>query len=183
MVRAHFAIIGAVSLVLSLLLSLPARAAPTTPLEQPKWSELTPQQQQVLAPLAKDWDGLESFRRKKWLGIVQRYPSMTPQQQQRISTQMKTWAAMTPAERNAARERFKKLNKAPPEQREAIKQKWQQYNQLPESEKQKLKQRAAKNAVKRGSRSTPRPLTHPAPTPLARPVLPDPSLSGTAAAK
>jgi hypothetical protein len=160
------------------LLAQPAQAAPGTPLNPPKWSALTPQQQQVLAPLSKDWDGMESFRRKKWLGIAQRYPTMTPEQQQRVSTQMKTWAAMTPAQRNLARETYKKLNKAPPAQREAVKEKWQQYNQLSEAEKEKLKQRAAKkNALKHSGHATaPRPLTHPAPSAV-------PALSGTAAAR
>src|ERR1700745_3911805 len=137
-----FAIIGAVTL--SIGISSPAIAATTVPLEQPlsqpNWAELNPQQKQILAPLAKDWDAMESFRRKKWLGIANRYPAMTPEQQQRVQVQMKPWANLTPEERNAARQKFKKQHTAPHEQREAKRQKWEEYKQLPESEKQKFRE-------------------------------------------
>jgi hypothetical protein len=45
------------------------------PLSQPSWSELNPDQKRILAPLSGDWDKMEGFRRKKWLGIAQRYQS------------------------------------------------------------------------------------------------------------
>ena len=34
---------------------------------RPLWSELSPKQQAVLAPLAADWESLDSIRRKKWV--------------------------------------------------------------------------------------------------------------------
>ena len=178
MARALVAILAAITL----LFALPARseAASTAPLEQPKWSQLTPQQQQILAPLAKDWDGFVPSRRKKWLGIAKHYPTMTPEQQQRIQTQMKPWASLTPEERNVARANFKKKNKETAEQREARRKKWEQYQALPESEKKKFRERAARKSPlghAAGSRYTPVPPTHPA-TPAAPPTL-----SGTAAAK
>jgi Protein of unknown function (DUF3106) len=146
MARQYIAVIGAVSLILCLQLSS-VQAAPTTTLQQPNWAELSPQQKQILAPLANDWDGLESYRRKNWLGIAQRYPTMPPEQQQRVSAKMKAWAAMTPHERNLAREKFKKLNKVPPEQRAARREKWEQYRALPEPEKKKLREVAAKKRL------------------------------------
>jgi hypothetical protein len=191
MARAFFAILGTVSLILALsaapVVAAPATVLEPTVLDQPKWSALTPQQRQILAPLAKDWDGLESFRRKKWLGIAQRYPTMQPEQQQRVSTQMKTWAALPPEERNVAREKFKKLKTAPPEQREVRRQKWEQYQALPEAEKKKFREKAAKKESARHSltnSSVPRPLTRPATPPLSssKPSL-VPALSGTATAK
>ena len=140
------AIIGAV--IWSIGLSSPAIAAAAVsleqPLTQPNWAELNPQQKQILAPLAKDWDAMESFRRKKWLGIANRYPTMTPEQQQRVQVQIKPWASLTPEERNAARQKFKKQHTAPHELREAKRQKWEEYNRLPESEKQKFREKAAK---------------------------------------
>ena len=102
----------AIILAITLTFATATQAEVATPLDQPLWSELTPQQRQVLAPLAKDWDATEPFRRKKWVGIAQRYPSMTPEQQQRVQGQMKTWANMSPEERNVARQKFKQLNKA-----------------------------------------------------------------------
>ena len=45
---------------------------------QPLWEQLNPQQKEVLAPLAQEWNGMDAAKRKKWLGIAKRYPGMTP---------------------------------------------------------------------------------------------------------
>jgi non-ribosomal peptide synthetase component F len=163
MARPYVTILGAVGLVLSLLLLSPAQAAPATPLQQPNWSELTSQQRRVLAPLAKHWDGLESFRRKKWLGIARRYSVMTPEQQQRVSAQMKDWAALSPQDRIGAREKFKKQEKETPEQRAARRGKWAQYQALPEPEKKKFREKAAKRKLPKHADSgvAARPLKNP----------------------
>ncbi len=97
--------------------------------KQPDWAQLTPEQQQILAPLASDWNKLEDRPRKKWLLTVKRYPKMKPEQQQRLQTQMKDWAKLTPEQRAIARANYKKLAKQPPEKREAVKQKWQEHQQ------------------------------------------------------
>ena len=41
-----------------------------------KWAELTDQQRQVLAPLAKEWDTLRTWQREKMLDIAKDYPKM-----------------------------------------------------------------------------------------------------------
>jgi Protein of unknown function (DUF3106) len=194
MARTLVASLRTVTLLTVLIVALPlpatAQVAQTTQFAQPSWSELKPQQKQILAPLAKDWDGLESFRRKKWLGIAQRYPTMKPEQQQRVSAQMKTWAAMSPEDRNQAREKFKKITQTSPEQRESRRQKWEQYQALPEDEKRKFREKAAKKQLPKHDdvRSVPRPLTRTA-TPMknastARTTpTTAPSASSTAATK
>ena len=96
---------------------------------QPKWAMLTQQQQVVLAPLAGDWDNMENYRRKKWLGIAARYPSMTPDAQQRMQEKMREWAALPPEVRRDAREKYKEYNKLSPESKAALKQRWQEYQQ------------------------------------------------------
>ena len=150
----------AVSLVLTLALFNPASAAIIPPLKQPKWAELTPQQREILAPLSTEWDKLESYRRKKWLGIVQRYPTMKVEEQQRLQRRMKAWANLSPEERKRAREQYKTLQKAPPEQRQTIKQRWQEYESLPDAERQRLQQNAKqkpqpKSGVSKNVKTTP----------------------------
>lgn len=98
--------------------------------KQPEWAQLTPEQQQILAPLAGDWNKLEDRPRKKWLLTAKRYPKMKPEQQQRLQTQMRDWAKLTPEQRSIARENYKKLSKQPPEKREVVKKKWQENQQL-----------------------------------------------------
>jgi len=108
----------AIALIIWLCLALPAFAA--QPAKQsakparPAWSELTPAQQQVLAPLAAEWTEMDSGRRKKWVAIADRYPKMKPADQQRLQKRMKDWAALTPAQRQAARTRYQELKKLTP---------------------------------------------------------------------
>jgi len=114
------------ALILGLCFALPTFAA-TAEKKQPDWSQLTPEQQQILAPLSSDWNNWEDRRRKKWLLLAKRYPKMKPDEQQRLQTQMKDWAKLTPAQRRIARENYKKLAKQPPEKRAAVKQNWHEY--------------------------------------------------------
>jgi Protein of unknown function (DUF3106) len=116
------------ALTLGLCIALSAFAAAPAK-KQPDWSQLTPEQQQVLAPLASDWNNFDERKRTKWLLLINRYPKMTPEEQQRLQTQMKDWAKLTPEQRRIARENYKKLAKQPPEKREAVKQKWQEHQQ------------------------------------------------------
>ena len=102
----------------------PAKKAPTPP-----WSELTPAQQQVLAPLERDWGELDTTRRKKWIAIADRYPTMKPAAQQRLQKRMQEWAKLTPAERQAARERYQRLRKLSRERRKEVQEQWEEHQQ------------------------------------------------------
>ena len=122
--------------MLGLFIAL-SSAATAAEKKQPEWAQLTPEQQQILAPLANDWKNLDDRRRKKWLLLAKRYPKMKLEQQQRLQAQMRHWAELTPEQRRLARENYKKLAKQPPEKREAVKEKWR--------ERQRLKQAAPGN--------------------------------------
>ena len=143
MARSFSTVVAIVAVTLGPTFVAPAFAIVPS-LKQPTWLELTAEQKQILAPLAGEWDGLEAWRRKKWIGIAQRYPAMNSEEQARIQRRMIDWVKLSPDERKAAREKYKHLQKAPPEDKEAIKQKWQEYKQLPEDERQRLKEEAAK---------------------------------------
>lgn len=114
-------------------------AAPTVakpaPLTKPLWTELTPAQQQALAPLAGEWNTLEAPRKRKWLAIGNKYGSMKPDEQQRVQERMREWVRLTPDERRIARESYSRTKKLNPDQKT---EKWQQYQQLTEEEKKKL---------------------------------------------
>lgn len=169
MAKARAAVAG---IALGLALLSPIHAA-VPQLTQPAWKELSVGHRQILAPLAGEWDKLEPWRRKKWIGIAERYPSMGAEEQDRIQRRMKDWAKLTPEERRAAREKYKNLKKAPPEHREAVKQQWQEYKALPEEEKQRLKAQAGPRKPVRKAAEAAKPLSlppsAPAPVPLAAP--------------
>lgn len=126
---------AAVSFVSLLFTANSPRAAE----EGPKWTDLPPAQQQVLAPLKDDWVNIEGPRRTKWVDIAKRYSSMTPEQQSRIQTRMKQWASMSAEERAQVRERYKKLKEMPPEKRDEVIRKWKEYESLTDDEKDSLR--------------------------------------------
>jgi hypothetical protein len=154
MARAHFGLIFAVALWLASPLSH-AVTAPPPPLPQPSWTQLNAEQKRVLAPLAGEWDKMDGFHRKKWLGIAQRYPSLSPDEQTRMQRRMTDWAKLTPEERKRAREKYQSMQKAPPEKKEAVKLKWQEYEELPESERNRLKAEATVKPTPRPAPSRP----------------------------
>ena len=98
--------------------------------QRPLWSELSPKQQAVLAPLGADWETLDTTRRKKWVTIANRYPKMKPDEQERLQKRMQAWAALTPAQRRVARENYKALRQIPrPKEPGELRQKWDQHKQ------------------------------------------------------
>ncbi|MBI2959885.1 MAG: DUF3106 domain-containing protein, partial [Betaproteobacteria bacterium] len=81
----------------------------------------------MLAQLASEWDKLDPQRKRKWVGIAKRYPSMKADEQARVQRRMQEWAKLSPAQRSAARERYKKLEKLPREKRQTLMNEWDQY--------------------------------------------------------
>ncbi|MBS1229424.1 MAG: hypothetical protein H6R17_2701 [Proteobacteria bacterium] len=137
---------------------------------QPKWSDLTVQQKILLAPLADDWDSLEYFRQKKWLGMVARFSTMTPEEQRRIQTQMQEWGKLTPAQRELARENFKAASQLSSEEKQEFKKKWEEYVNLPDDEKEKFKQQAVSKPAPKPSRPAPPITAAPLPPTLVAPA-------------
>lgn len=123
----------------------PIQPAPSQPQAaqaavKPLWIDLTPTQQQALAPLAGEWDKLDSLRKNKWLTIGNKYARMKPDEQQRVQERMRDWVKLTPEQRRIARESYARAKKLNADQKSA---QWQQYQQLPEEQKKKLAADAA----------------------------------------
>ena len=121
--------------------SLPAHALIT--FKPTPWTELSAEQKQILAPLARDWNSLDLQRQTKWLLIAQRYGSFTPDEKARMQERMKEWAHLSPNDRKLARDSFTSVQKVPAEQRGTVKdnirQQWYEYQSLAESEKERLR--------------------------------------------
>ena len=164
MVGTGFRLIAAVAVSLALSLSQTPAFATAPTFGQPSWKELSAEQRGILAPLQGEWDSLEVYRRKKWIGIAQRYPAMSPEEQSRMKRRMIDWVKLTPEQRKAARKTYKSLKQASPEQKAVMPQKWQEYSQLPEDEKNRLQAEAKKRA-------------HPKPVTGKHPIVPKRSTS------
>lgn len=117
--------------------ALPRVAAPA------QWSQLSPQQQQALQPLAGQWDRLSDTQRRKWLNLSQNYARMSPTEQGRLHNRMRDWATLSTRERQQARLNFAIAKDLTPEQR---RQQWQAYQALSPEERQKLAAGAPRKA-------------------------------------
>ena len=107
----------------------------------PQWNELSPPHRQVLAPLANDWNGLDSRSKERWIDVAGRFPKMPPDEQHRATQRMGEWAHMSVQQRTQARTVFQETRGLSKEEREA---RWKAYQALPEEKKREL---AAKRAA------------------------------------
>ncbi len=103
---------------------------------RPAWAELTADQQMILAPLKEDWDELAPERRRKWVGIAKRYPTLNANEQERVQRRMQRWAALTPQQRQQARENYKRIAKQRAEKKnQRLAERWAEYQALPPHER------------------------------------------------
>jgi hypothetical protein len=115
-----------------------ARAAEPTE-TSPQWASLSVAQRQALAPLQRDWNGIDNGRKQKWLEVAARFPTLPAEERTRIQTRMADWARLSPAERASARVQFQETRVLSTEQRQKS---WQAYQALPDDERRQLAQRA-----------------------------------------
>jgi len=122
--------------------AIPASApAAVKPAEaKPTWSELTPPQQQALAPLSGTWADLSEAHKRKWLALSQNFPKLPAAEQVTLHSRMKEWAALSPKQRVLARLNFGETKRISPDDKKA---KWEAYQSLSEEEKRKLAADAA----------------------------------------
>jgi len=105
------------------------------PESSPTWAELTPPQQQALAPLTGTWSKLSEAHKRKWLALSANYPTMPAPEQARLHSRMAEWAALSPQQRTQARMNFAESQAVPADDKKA---KWEAYQALPPEEKRKL---------------------------------------------
>ncbi|HQR23094.1 MAG TPA: DUF3106 domain-containing protein [Burkholderiaceae bacterium] len=125
---------------LGLLIALTCLVASAQTQSRPAWTELSPAQREALAPLAKDWNAMDSMRKRKWLEVAAKYPNLSPEGKQKLHERMGEFARLTPEQRDTARKNFRRAYEVPADQRQATVQKFQD---LPPEKKQALADKAA----------------------------------------
>lgn len=108
---------------------------------RPTWTELTPAQQQALAPLAAKWDTVSEAQKRKWLALSVNFPKMSGDEQAKLHSRMSEWVALSPQQRTQARLNFGEAQQLSPDDKKA---KWEAYQALSPEEKRKLAAGAAK---------------------------------------
>lgn len=164
-----------------LVIAQPAAAKPPTALAKPAdaggpaWGSLSAPQRQALAPLERDWAGIDASRKAKWLEVAARFPAMPADERQRVQARMAEWARLTPAERGRARLSFQETKQF---SREEKQQRWEAYQALPDDQRRALADKA------RPAEDRPRPSTVPAtPLNLEQPKRASPATAAASAAR
>lgn len=107
------------------------------PDSKPTWTELNPEQQHALAPLAGEWNKMSFGSKEKWLVIGNKFASMNKAEQDRLQERMRDWVKLTPVQRRSVRESYTRAKKLDADKKSA---QWKEYQQLSEEQKKKLSQ-------------------------------------------
>ena len=113
---------------------------------QIEWSRLTPQQQGVLAPLARDWAQVAPSQQQKWLEVANHYRTLPPEEQARAQQRMSEWSRLSPQDRARARLNFQEARQVGREERQ---QQWEAYRALPPEQRRALAERARADSTAR----------------------------------
>lgn len=123
---------------------LPASSTVAAKPGGPSWTSLSRPQKEALAPLQKEWAGIDVNRKSKWLEIASRFPSMPLAERQRVQERMADWSRLTPNERGQARLQFQESRQLTAEDRQA---RWDAYRALPEEKQREFAHRAQPTRV------------------------------------
>jgi len=112
--------------------------APASPLA---WGSLSPAQQEVLAPLKKNWEQLPPDAQQRMQRGASRWTQMTPEQRGNTQQRFQKWNALTPEQRGQIRERYQRFSTLPPQQQRRLRQTYQRFSALPPEQRKKLRAR------------------------------------------
>jgi Protein of unknown function (DUF3106) len=115
-----------------------AQTVSATETDGPAWHTLSLAQRTALAPMERDWAGIDANRKAKWLEVAARFYSLPKAEQQRIQERMRAWVAMSPQQRGRARLTFQESRQLAPQERQ---ERWEAYQALPPERRAALEQR------------------------------------------
>jgi hypothetical protein len=146
-------------------LAEPAATTAGATATQPRWHDLTAQQQNALQPLAPHWDTLSQPHKRKWLALSRGYDRLSPANQKVLHGRMTEWAGLSKQQRAQARLNFADIKKVPADERKA---KWEAYQALSDEEKSRLAAQAkAAPAVRSAPKHRHAPKIQSSPSPAA----------------
>lgn len=119
--------------LLLLMLSAPCWA------QTPEWNQLSREQQQLLAPLAGNWDGLDESRRERLLGGVERYLSMNAEERDKAWGRFRVWQGLDEEEKQHIRQQFERFGNMDAKEQERLRERFERFQQLPEERRKALR--------------------------------------------
>ena len=112
-----------------------ALAQPLTSTGPVAWTELSPAQRGVLAPLERDWKTISPGQQQKWSEVAKRFPSMPAEDRGRVQQRLADWSRLSPQQRAATRANFQEARQLSPQERQ---QQWETYRALPADQRRAL---------------------------------------------
>jgi hypothetical protein len=102
---------------------------------QPKWEDLSAQQQLVLAPLAGQWESMSLVSKRKWVEISRTFHTLSASDQEKLQHRMSDWVGFKRTDRSQARLSYLQSKDMSSKEKVAY---WHAYQQLSEDEKRRL---------------------------------------------
>ena len=102
---------------------------------RPTWSELSPSEQQALAPLKPQWPSISAAQKRKWQAMAKNFASLPIEEKNKLHARVQEWAQLSPQQRAQARLNFGESAQHSVDHKRA---KWEAYQSLSAEEKSKL---------------------------------------------
>ena len=105
------------------------------PQSRPHWTDLSPSEQQALAPLKPQWQTISAAQKRKWLAMSKNFATMPLEEKNKLHARVQEWAQLSPQQRAQARLNFGESAQHSGDHKRA---KWEAYQSLSAEEKTKL---------------------------------------------
>jgi len=105
------------------------------PQSRPHWIDLSPSEQQALAPLKPQWQTISAAQKRKWLAMSKNFATMPLEEKNKLHARVQEWAQLSPQQRAQARLNFGESTQHSVDHKRA---KWEAYQSLSAEEKTKL---------------------------------------------
>lgn len=107
------------------------------------WSQLSPDQRRLLAPLHDQWQQLPAARQQRLATHADQWAGLSPEHQQLIRQRLARWAAMTPIQRRELRANARAFRELPPAERARVSAAYRHFQMMSPAERRALRERWA----------------------------------------
>lgn len=108
------------------------------------WSELSPKQQELLAPLKDNWNSMTRAQQERWLKVGRKYENEPAERQATMRERVSSWSELSPREKAAARENYKALKEKRQGERNSS---WNSYKSLDQEKREEFKVKNNKQSL------------------------------------
>jgi len=105
------------------------------------WSQLSPSQRVMLAPLQSQWDQLPPYRQQRMAAHADQWMQLPPERRAQIQQRMTRWAQMTPEQRRDAAHGEETFRAMPEADRQRVLDAYQHFQSLTPEQRKQLMQR------------------------------------------